>query len=71
MSFEELVEKSLGLHKTNPDSSYDPAELKMGIEVEMEHTRDRKIAKQIAKHHLDENPHYYSDLKACNIDPEH
>lgn len=35
-------------------------ELKLGIPIEMEHTRSRRRAKQIAKQHLCEFPFYYS-----------
>lgn len=35
-------------------------ELKLGIPVEFEHTRSRKIATRIAKQHLVEFPNYYS-----------
>lgn len=49
----------------DPDISYDPSELRMGIETEMEHTTDKKKAEKIAKDHLDENPKYYSMLKKC------
>ena len=51
------------------DSDYDPEQLKMGIEHELEHAQgkidkvDRDEAKRIAKDHLDENPNYYTDLK--------
>lgn len=38
-------------------------ELKMGIEVEMEHTNDKNIAKEIAMDHLWEMPDYYTKLK--------
>jgi hypothetical protein len=37
-------------------------QLKRGIEVETEHTHDRKISKRIALHHLDEIPDYYDRL---------
>lgn len=40
----------------------DPHELKLGMEVEMEHTVDRKVAKQIALDHLTEIPDYYTRL---------
>lgn len=40
----------------------DPEELAMGIEVEMEHTNDAKIAEEIAMDHLSEDPEYYSKL---------
>jgi hypothetical protein len=45
--------------------SFEDSELQMGIEVEMEHTDDPKIAEQIARDHLAENPTYYTDLKRC------
>ena len=48
--------------KDRPDSDYDPDELKRGIEVELEHTNDRTIAKIIAKDHLDEIKDYYKRL---------
>jgi hypothetical protein len=38
-------------------------ELSMGIKVEMEHTKDKTKAKEIAMDHLWENPTYYSKLK--------
>ena len=46
---------------------YDPEQLKMGIEVEKEHTTDSKIAETIAKHHLSENPKYYTKLKSLGL----
>jgi hypothetical protein len=63
-------EKILGGEGDNrPDSDFDAKELKMGIEVEMEHTTDPEIAKEIAKDHLSEDPKYYTKLKT--IDPHH
>lgn len=44
-------------------SDFDPQELKRGIEVEMEHTKSRRIAREIALDHLSEDPRYYSKLK--------
>ena len=44
------------------ESDADPAELKLGIETEMEHTNDQDHAKQIALDHLSEDPHYYTKL---------
>lgn len=46
-----------------PDSAYPADQLRMGIEVEKEHTDDPKKAKEIAKDHLEEHPQYYSALK--------
>ena len=48
---------------TREDMDYPPKELTMGISVEMEHTDDQEVAKQIAKDHLDEFSDYYSRLK--------
>jgi len=42
---------------------YDPEQIKMGIEVEKEHTTDPAIAERIAKDHLAEIPDYYTRLK--------
>jgi hypothetical protein len=45
------------------EEDVDAKELKMGIEVEMEHTTNREIAKRIALDHLSENiPDYYTRL---------
>lgn len=41
----------------------DAKELKMGMEVEMEHTTNKAIAKRIALDHLAEIPDYYTRLK--------
>lgn len=49
-------------HGDDPDENFDPEQLKMGIEVEQEHTDDLEIAKQIAKAHLFEIPDYYTRL---------
>lgn len=37
-------------------------QLKMGVKVEMEHTDDPKIAREIAMDHLVEDPNYYTKL---------
>ena len=41
----------------------DPEQLRMGIEVELEHTSDRAISEKIARDHLEEIPDYYTRLK--------
>lgn len=43
--------------------NYDPEQLAMGINVELEHTPYKAIAKIIAKHHLAEDSQYYTKLK--------
>ena len=52
-----------GAGDNRPDSDFEPQQLEIGIKHEMEHTKDRKIAKEIAKDHLSEDPNYYKKLK--------
>lgn len=40
----------------------DSKQLAMGIKVEMEHTKDPKVARKIAMDHLSEFAHYYTAL---------
>ena len=37
-------------------------QLKIGTKIEMEHTRSKKIAENIAKDHLKEYPNYYTEF---------
>ena len=46
----------------------DPAQLKMGIEIEKEHTSDHALAQKIAMDHLKEDPKYYTKLKAAGLE---
>lgn len=48
--------------------SYDPEQLKMGIEVEYEHTSCPRLAERIAKDHLAELPDYYTRLEKMEED---
>lgn len=50
----------LGKSKKNPGISL--SQIKRGTIHELEHTTDRKIAKQIAMDHLKEDPKYYTHL---------
>jgi len=50
------------------EKDVDPKELKMGIEVEMEHTDDPSKAKVIALQHLAEDPKYYTKLASLNLE---
>lgn len=52
----------------SPDD-FDPDEIAMGLQVEMEHTTDPDVAMEITLDHLAENPKYYSLLKKSGIDP--
>lgn len=44
------------------ESDVDPKELALGIKVELEHTKDESVAKEIALDHLVEDPKYYTHL---------
>jgi len=45
-----------------PDDQYNPEQLKIGVDIEKEHTDQVDLAKSIAKDHLDEIPDYYTRL---------
>lgn len=51
-------------------SDFPSKEVAMGQKVEMEHTRDPKLADEITADHLAENPHYYSKLKESGLADE-
>jgi len=53
-----------------PDSDFDAEELAKGIKVELEHTDDKELAKEIAKDHLSEFPDYYTRLIDMEKDAE-
>lgn len=52
-----------GIGDKTPIESLDPQQLKAGIKVEMEHTDNPDIAREIATDHLTEDPEYYKKLK--------
>lgn len=58
-----IYEDSCGLKPVDNTINYDAEQLKMGIKVEQEHTSNVELAERIAKHHLAEDPEYYSKLK--------
>lgn len=43
-------------------------QLDMGIKVELEHTNNREVAREIALDHLGEDPNYYTKLKKLNLE---
>jgi hypothetical protein len=53
--------------KSKP-SDFDHRELAMGIKVEMEHTKSRRLAREIAMDHLSEDPRYYTKLKKVHAE---
>jgi hypothetical protein len=46
----------------------DKVELAQGIKVELEHTADRRVAREIACDHLTEDGRYYSKLATAHLD---
>ena len=60
---EAAVAVKVGKHRHIPDTKFDSHQLEIGTEVELEHTDDRNIAKEIAKDHLAECSTYYTRLE--------
>lgn len=52
-----------GLADDKKKSEFDSKSLKKGQKVEEEHTKDKKVAKEIASDHLTEDSKYYEKLK--------
>lgn len=52
-----------GLADDKKPSDFDSKQLQKGIDVEMEHTTDQEMAKEIAMDHLTEDPEYYDMLE--------
>ena len=59
---------SNGRSKGRRPSEFNPVQLRRGVQVEMEHTRDPKIAERIAMDHLVEDPLYYVKLARIHVD---
>ena len=64
---QDLVEGGLGDDACFAD--VDPEQLRMGIDIEMEHTDDQAVAAEIALDHLQEDPQYYTHL--TEMEKEH
>ncbi len=58
-----LIKLPGGVGDQTPTNQIDPIQLSTGIQIEMEHTNDLDIAKEIAMDHLTEDPKYYDKLK--------
>ena len=52
-----------GLADKDPESAFNEEALKKGMKVEMEHTNNKKLAKEIASDHLNEDIFYYDKLE--------
>jgi len=63
-----VVEKLKGgLGDNKPDSAFIKKELRKGVAHEQEHTKDKNLAREIAKDHLSEEKNYYSKLDKAKI----
>lgn len=51
-------------------SQFDPEQLALGVQEEMEHTSDPDVAAEIAMDHLIKDPEYYQKLKLIEGDQE-
>lgn len=56
-----------GVGDQTQTNQVDPNQLSIGVQVEMEHTNNPDIAKEIALDHLTEDPQYYSKLVAAGL----
>jgi len=61
--------KLISERKYRQDKEYDPEQLKIGTEHELDdkHTKSRIEAERIAKDHLDDDPEYYKKLKKFDL----
>ena len=69
MNFKDVIDNVLDKRVANPDE-VNQKELAMGIEVEYEHTSNKRIATRIALAHLKEIPDYYTRLKKMEAEGE-
>jgi len=56
-----------GEPKNKTPQDFDPEELRKGIDVEYEHTKNVLIAQKIAFDHLLEDPQYYTKLDKAGL----
>ena len=59
-----------GVGDSTGTDKVDPAQLSIGVQIEMEHTNDPAIAKEIAMDHLTEDPKYYTKLVDAGLAKE-
>jgi hypothetical protein len=65
-----LVKLPGGVGDESTTDKVDPTQLSIGIQIEMEHTNDPDIAKEIAMDHLTEDPGYYTKLVNAGLASE-
>lgn len=58
----EFMQEGLSAERGVTEDKVDPEQLRMGIEVEYEHTKDPELARKISLDHLAEFPNYYTAL---------
>jgi len=59
-----------GVADTTGTDTVDAAQLSLGVQIEMEHTNDPSIAKEIAMDHLTQDPKYYRKLVDAGLAKE-
>lgn len=52
------------------DDDFCPVEMRKGMKVEREHTKNKSKAKEIVRDHLTERPDYYKKLKKAGLADE-
>lgn len=57
-----------GRSKGHHRAEFNPAQLRRGTHVEMEHTTNPRVAQRIAMDHLVEDPNYYKKLAKVHLD---
>ncbi len=65
-----LIKLPGGVGDRAPSDQIDPIQLSTGIQIEMEHTNDPEIAKEISLDHLTVDPKYYTKLVAAGLAKE-
>ena len=68
MTFRNWTDSLNEIQTPAKEEDVNPKELKIGIEVEMEHTDSQVKAKVIALQHLAEDPKYYTKLKSLGLE---
>ncbi len=68
MTFRNWTDSLNEIQTPAKEEDVNPKELKIGIEVEMEHTDSQAKAKVIALQHLAEDPKYYTKLKSLGLE---
>ena len=61
---QEIIQK----HRISPEELV--AQLKLGVKVELEHTKDARTAYEIALDHLNERPDYYTALTRAGLEED-